>query len=71
MDQVLQSGSFEHTEIVIMNYCRLYLQVIMVSNLCLADGISMDLAMLKGKPSNQSSRSQWIHVNQAQPHNKT
>jgi hypothetical protein len=71
MDQVLQSGSFKPVKIVIINYCRLYLQAVTVSDLCLVDGILMDLAMLKhGKPSDQSSRSQWIHVNQARPHNK-
>jgi hypothetical protein len=70
MDQVLQNGSFKQSDIVIIKYCGMYLQAITVSNLCLADSILLELAMLQGKPSDQSSRSQWIHINQARPHDK-
>lgn len=49
------------------NYCCLYLQVVTLSDLCLADGVTMDPAMLLGHTGPQSSTSTWIYIHQARP----
>ena len=70
MDMVLSSQHFTPVEICTINYCRLHLQAITVADLCLADGVSLDPALLAGRPSDTSSISKWIHVNQARPSDK-
>jgi hypothetical protein len=67
MDMILQSASFTPKEILRLNYCRLYLQAVTVSDLCMADGITMDPTMLSGRPGPDSSTSSWVHITQARP----
>jgi hypothetical protein len=71
MDMVIASESFTAPEICRINYCRLYLQAITLSDICLADGIQLDPAMASGNPGPESSTSTWIHVNQARPNEAT
>jgi hypothetical protein len=54
-------------EVRLINYCWLYLQAVTLSDLCLADGVSLDPAMLRGHPDTNSSTSIWIHITQARP----
>lgn len=68
MDMVLHASCFSDTEICQINHCRLYLQAITMSDIVLADGITIDPDMLIGHPSPSSSNSLWLHINQARPH---
>jgi hypothetical protein len=68
MDMVLQAGCFSASEIRKINYCRMYLQVITMSDLVLADGVTLDPDMMRGHPSDTSSTTSWLHINQARPH---
>jgi hypothetical protein len=68
MDTVLQAGTFSDSEIRQINHCRMYLQAVTLSDLCLADGASLYRDMLQGEPSSNSSTTLWIQINQAKPH---
>jgi hypothetical protein len=50
MDAVLQSGKFKDKEIRWINYCRLYLQAVTISDLTQANGIYLDEALLDRQP---------------------
>lgn len=39
-----------------------------MSDICLADGVTLDPDMLLGTPSPTSSTSSWVTINQARPH---
>jgi hypothetical protein len=39
MDLVLRSNKFNSTEVQLINYCRMYLQAVTMSDICLADGV--------------------------------
>jgi hypothetical protein len=67
MDLVLASNHFTSKEICTINYCRMFLQVVTISDLCLADGVSIDPAFLSGTPAPTSSTSKWLHINQGRP----
>jgi hypothetical protein len=67
MDVILDSGIFSSKQIRYINYCRLYLNVITVSDISLANGIDMDMSMVKGNPSMLSSVSIFPGCNQARP----
>lgn len=62
---ILKSDSFTPKEILRLNYCRLYLQAVTLSDLCMADGVTMDPSMLSGHPGKNSSTSSWVHITQA------
>ena len=70
MDAVLQCKYFTSEEITQINYCRLYLQAITLSDLTKADGKRLDPHMLKGRPSTTSSVTRLHHTNQSRPHEK-
>jgi hypothetical protein len=68
MDLILHRDIFTPQEICLINYCRLYyLQAVTLSDLCYADGMTLNPAMLLGTPDTNSSTSLWIHVTQARP----
>ena len=67
MDMILDSGQFTNAQIRRLNYCRLYLQAITLSDVTDADGQVLDLSKRQGKQSFQSSRTTWLHVNQDRP----
>lgn len=67
MDLILESDKFTPAEIRRLNYCRLYLQAITISDLAHATGIDLDLSMRCGSPSLQSSISRWHTIHQERP----
>ena len=67
MDHVLESHKFSAAEIRKINYCRLYLQAITISDISTATGDALDLCKLVGTMSLQSSRTTWIPINQDRP----
>jgi hypothetical protein len=67
MDLVLESTQFSTKEVCMINYCRLYLQVVTISDITLPDGIFLDPTMLRGSSSRLSSRTTWHHFHQIKP----
>ena len=67
MDLILNSNKFKPPEIRKLNYCRLYLQAITISDLTTASGHHLDHGMLRGHPSLQSSTTNWHTINQDRP----
>jgi ribonuclease HI len=67
MDYVLESKQFSVAEIRHINYCRLYLQAITISDLATAEGSELDNSKLHGQPSLQSSQTTWLEVHQEYP----
>ena len=67
MDAVMQSKYFTPPEIIQINYCRLYLQAITLSDITKADGKRLDPHMLIGRPSAESSTTRLHHTNQGRP----
>ncbi|KAI2497605.1 hypothetical protein MHU86_16911 [Fragilaria crotonensis] len=71
MDWVVHSGKFTAGEIRRINYCRLFLQVVTISDLVTVDGTYLDLSKVEGAPSLQSSRTRWIQIHQDKPSTPT
>ena len=67
MDVILDSGTFSAGEIRRLNYCRLYLNAVTVSDLVLVSGTHLDLAKLHGQPDIRSSRVDGPRIYQARP----
>jgi hypothetical protein len=65
MDLLLASNQFTTKEVWTINYCHMHLQAVTIADLCLANGVSLDPALLSSKPAATSSTSKWIHINQA------
>jgi hypothetical protein len=55
MDMVLASDSFTKQEICRINYCRLFLQAVTLSDICLADGVHLDPSMVLGRLDSSTS----------------
>ena len=70
MDHIINDGSFTAAEIRRLNYCRLYLQAVTVSDLTKTTGDVLDNSKLTGHPSLQSSKSNWIAIHQERPSEK-
>jgi exonuclease III len=67
MDIVLQSKKYTASEIRRINYCRLFLQAVTLSDLATVDGQYVDASKLKGHPSLRSSSTTLMHINQDRP----
>jgi hypothetical protein len=67
MDIVLESGLFTTTEVTYINWCRLFLQVVTVSDMATASGDKLDKAMYHGEISIKSSSTRWYKCHQARP----
>ena len=67
MDKVLSEGTFSDDDLNMINYCRLYLQALTVSDITTLDGKTIDKPKLKGNWSLLSSRSTTHKVYQAKP----
>ena len=67
MDHILDSHQFKPYEIRKLNYCRLYLRAVTISDLTLASGISLDPTMLQGDLSIRSASSRWHPIHQDRP----
>jgi hypothetical protein len=71
MDHVLASNEFKPHEIRSINYCRLYLQAVTISDIANASGTRIADGILKGDLSLVPSRTKWHLVNQAKPDRTT
>jgi hypothetical protein len=68
MDAVLQSGMFTAKAIKQVNYCRLYLQVVTISDVATARGDKLDPYMLRGVVNHStSSVTKWHAFHQERP----
>jgi hypothetical protein len=67
MDHVLRSKQFKPGEITQINYCRMYLQAVTISDLTRAIGVDLDHQMLKGELGQWSSTMRYLHINQERP----
>jgi hypothetical protein len=67
MDQIMGSNLFTATQIRRLNYCRLFLQAVTISDLTDATGHTLDPSKLSGTPISSSSTTTWLHVNQDRP----
>jgi hypothetical protein len=67
MEMILESNQFTALQIRRLNYCRLYLQVVTISNITDATGTHLDQSKLHGIPDAKSSTTTWIHVHQDRP----
>jgi hypothetical protein len=70
MDIALASNEFTPSELKIINYCRLRLQAVTVSDICMAQGDTLDPTLTIGDPGPYSSTSTYCDTNQDLP-NKT
>ena len=64
MDLVLKSGKFNNTEICYINWIRLHLQVVTVSDLAQANGQFIDPHLKAGEFSSCSSKSKYVPCHQ-------
>ena len=67
MDMILESGQFTNIEIRRLNYCRLYLQAVTLSDITEANGNQLDMSKRLGEMSMYSSRTTLLQVNQDRP----
>jgi hypothetical protein len=67
MDHILQARQFTPAQIRRINYCRLYLQAITVSDVTTNAGLQLDMSKLAGRISLYSSVTQGIRVHQERP----
>jgi hypothetical protein len=67
MDIVLESNQFTSTQVRRLNYCRMYLQAVTISDTSDATGQRLDRSNLFGRPNAQSSTTTWIQINQERP----
>ena len=67
MDVILESNQFTSAQVRRLNYCRLYLQAVTISDISDATGQQLDRSKLLGRPNVQSSTTTWIQINQERP----
>ena len=66
MDHVLRAGLGD-AEIERINYCRLYLQVVTVSDIATADGTRIENSMFWGERDHARLKTKWVKINQECP----
>ncbi|KAI2502874.1 hypothetical protein MHU86_11543 [Fragilaria crotonensis] len=67
MDCIIDSGHFSPNEIKKLNYCRMYLGAILLSELTTTGGDRLDAGKLYGNVSLFSTKSKWLNVHQELP----
>ena len=67
MDIIVNSARFTPAEIRKLNYCRLYLLAVTLSDISKPNGCELGSCLLQGRPSLYSSRTRWHTVNQDRP----
>ena len=67
MDLIIQSGRYSTAQVQKLNYCRLYLQAVTLSDITKPNGHELDPCLLAGRPSLFSSRTRWHTVQQDRP----
>jgi hypothetical protein len=71
MDHVLQSQLFTARQIQRINYCRLFLQVVTISDMTNASGNRLFQGMLSGNTTDILSETTWHHTHQGRPNPAT
>jgi hypothetical protein len=67
MDLIIQSGRYTPAQVRKLNYCRLYLQAVTLSDITKPNGHKLDPCLLSGRPSLFSNRTRWHTVQQVRP----
>ena len=67
MEEILRSNWFTEKEIVRLNYCRLYLNAVTLSDITNTIGDRLDDSKQVGETSLMSANSKWMEVNQSKP----
>ncbi len=67
MEWIVRSKQFTDKEVVRLNFCRLFLIAVTLSDLTVTDGKYLDNRKLQGNPSIMSSQSHWMPVHQDRP----
>ena len=67
MDMIIIAKTFSNADVRKLNYCRLYLQVVTLSDINKPNGEELDLSMVSGKPSLMTSQTKLVTVHQEQP----
>ncbi|KAI2496026.1 hypothetical protein MHU86_18499 [Fragilaria crotonensis] len=67
MDIILESNKFSASQIRRLNYCRLFLQAVTLSDISDETGLQLDPSKLQGSPSDRSSTTKWLQVHQDRP----
>jgi exonuclease III len=67
MDRVMESGKFTEAEIRRINYCRIYLRAVTVSDIASIAGDRLDMHKIRGSPSVESSASRLEWPRQDKP----
>ena len=69
--EIAHSHNFTKGQTKRVNYCRMYLNVVTVSDIANAAGTHIDPGMYSGNLNSMSSSSKWHPVNQARPDDKS
>jgi hypothetical protein len=67
MDIIIASRLLTASEVRRLNYCRLYLQAVTLSDITTTNGLTLNNSKLHGCPSLQSSGTRWVSINQDKP----
>lgn len=67
MDRLVHSHQFSPAQTRTLNYCRLYLGALTLSDLTTTTGRYLDQAKVAGRPSLMGTTTQWLRVNQESP----
>ena len=67
MDLIMESGQFTAVQVRKLNYCRLYLNAVTLSDLSKINGLELDQSKLEGQPSIYSSVTRGPLIHQARP----
>ena len=71
IDKVLQNPRFTPQQMQQINYCRQYLQVHTLSDVCQANGKQIDIGNIHGNLHQCTNRYRWLPTNQAKPDNSS
>ena len=67
MEVIIRSRKYTPAQIRRLNYCRLYLNAVTLSDLTTVVDDRLDPAKLRGGASVLSTTSQWMRINQDRP----
>ena len=71
MDHVIAHGRFKPAQIKAINWCRLYLGVVTVSDIATAAGTHLIPAMCTGNTEAMPTRNTWLRVHQKKPNKRS
>jgi hypothetical protein len=67
MERIIQSSQYSPAQIRTLNYCRLYLGALTLSDLSTTTGKYLDQSKVAGRPSLLGTSTKWLRVNQESP----